>query len=109
MARLAPTTSHSIVGDGTQSSRRCLTVDAAASDVHLAPMSTVAEIEAALPELSPQELHRVEVLLHQLQQRQSTILPKNPRLEALDALQARLALDGQKADAWVAAAKDSRR
>ena len=72
-------------------------------------MSTVAEIEAALPDLSPQELHRVEVLLHQLQQRQSTALPKKPRLEALDALQVRLALDAQKADAWVAAVKDSRR
>ena len=84
-------------------------VDAAAPDVHLAPMSTVAEIEAALPELSPEELRRVEVLLHQLQQRQSTALPKNPRLQALDALQARLALDGQKADAWAAVAKDSRR
>jgi hypothetical protein len=33
----------------------------------------------------------------------------NPRLRALDALQARLALDAGKADAWTAAVQDARR
>ena len=33
----------------------------------------------------------------------------SPRLRALDALQARLALDSGKADAWTAAVRDARR
>ena len=33
----------------------------------------------------------------------------SPRLRALDALQARLALDASKADAWTAAVRDARR
>ncbi len=74
-------------------------------------MSTLAEIEAALPELSAEELRRVEALLHRLQNRpvEAASTLGNPRLKALDALQSRLALDSDKADAWVAVVQEARR
>lgn len=78
---------------------------------HFPRMSTLAEIEAALPELSAEELRRVEALLHRLQNRpvEAASTPGNPRLKALDALQSRLALDSDKADAWVAVVQEARR
>ena len=72
-------------------------------------MSTVAEIEAALPELSAEELRRVEALLHRLQSQPSSERKNNPRIDALNALQVRLGLDEQKTAAWEAVARDSRR
>lgn len=78
---------------------------------HGACMSTVAEIEAALPELSAEELRRVEAVLRRLQSRLSEAASAqgNPRLKALDALQARLTLDSEKVDAWVAVVQEARR
>ena len=74
-------------------------------------MSTLAEIEEALPKLTSGELLRVAAVLRRLQ-REQTASPAskgNPRLRALDALQRRLALDARKADAWVAAVHEARR
>ncbi|HYR58744.1 MAG TPA: hypothetical protein VEO95_08955 [Chthoniobacteraceae bacterium] len=75
-------------------------------------MSTVSEIEAALPTLSPEELRRLEAAVHRVQQRQriaASPAKSNPRLHALDVLQGRLALDARKTEAWIATVKDSRR
>ncbi len=74
-------------------------------------MSTVNEIEAALPTLSPDDLRRVEAAVHRARQQQGTSLAReaHPRLRALDALQARLSLDDRKADAWIARVRDARR
>ena len=74
-------------------------------------MSTLAEIEAALPELSAEELRRVEAVLRRLQSRlsETASVQGNPRLKALDALQARLTLDSEKVDAWVAVVQEARR
>ncbi len=72
-------------------------------------MSTVAEIEAILPELSAEDLRRVEAALRRLQGKgDADVVPRNPQLRALDALQARLGLDQEKAAAWVATVHDSR-
>ena len=86
-------------------------VDAAPQARHGAGMSTLAEIEEALPKLTSGELLRVEAVLRRIQREQgaSPALKGNPRLRALDALQARLALDSRKADAWVAAVHEARR
>ena len=74
-------------------------------------MSTLAEIEEALPKLTSEELLRVEAALRRIQRGQAASpAPKgNPRLQALDTLQARLALDAHKAGAWVAAVREARR
>ena len=74
-------------------------------------MSTLAEIEEALPKLTGEELLRVEEMLHRIQRGKadSPTAKGNPRLQALDALQSRLALDAHKADAWVSAVREARR
>ncbi len=74
-------------------------------------MSTLAEIEEALPKLTGEELLRVEAMLHRIQREKTdTQAAKgNPRLQALDALQSRLGLDAHKADAWAAAVREARR
>ncbi len=72
-------------------------------------MSTLAEIEEALPKLTKEELLRVEALLRRIQRGQAAAPKGNPRLQALDTLQARLALDAHKVEAWVAAVREARR
>ena len=74
-------------------------------------MSTITEIEEALPEHSAEELRRVETVLRRLQSRlvEAASTAGNPRLRALDALQSRLGLDSDKADAWVAVVQEARR
>jgi hypothetical protein len=74
-------------------------------------MSTVTEIEAALPTLSAEELRRIEAAVHRVQRQQTAAsqAKSNPRLRALDALQARLALDAHKAETWIAKVQDARR
>ena len=78
---------------------------------HFPRMSTITEIEEALPELSAEELRRVETVIRRLQSRlvEAASTAGNPRLRALDALQSRLALDSDKADAWVAVVQEARR
>jgi len=54
----------------------------------------VNEIEAALAALSADDLRRIEACVHRAQRQQGTTpAAENPRLRALDTLQARLALD----------------
>jgi hypothetical protein len=74
-------------------------------------MSTVNEIEAALSALSADDLRRIEAAVHRAQRQQDTSLgaKANPRLRALDTLEARLALDDQKANDWIAKVRDARR
>lgn len=74
-------------------------------------MSTVTEIEAALPTLSSDDLRRIEAAVHRAQRQQGTTstAKSNPRLRALDALQARLRLDARKAETWIAKVQDARR
>ena len=75
-------------------------------------MSTLAEIEAALPELTAQELRQVERLLRSVQSvpRPLTELRTgNPRLAAFEALQKRLGLDEAKARAWQENVREARR
>lgn len=72
-------------------------------------MSTLAEIEEALPKLTKEELLRVVALLRRIQRGQAAAREGNPRLQALDTLQARLSLDAQKAEAWAAAVHEARR
>jgi hypothetical protein len=74
-------------------------------------MNTVTEIEAALPTLSPEDLRRVEAAVHRAQRLQAapSTAKSNPRLRALDTLQARLALDARKAETWIAKVQHARR
>lgn len=74
-------------------------------------MSTVTEIEAALPTLSSEDLRRIGAAVHRAQQQQGTTstAKSNPRLRALDTLQTRLALDAHKAETWIAKVQDARR
>ena len=74
-------------------------------------MSTVTEIEAALPALSVEELRRVEEAVHRTQEQKARPDPAEVerRLRALDALQKSLALDDRKAAEWIATVRDSRR
>ena len=74
-------------------------------------MSTVTEIEAALPTLSSEDLRLVEAAVHRAQRQQGTTsaTKSNPRLRALDVLQTRLALDARKAETWIAEVQDARR
>jgi hypothetical protein len=69
-------------------------------------MSTVAEIEEALPGLTFQDLDRVEAALRRA--RASKAVASNPRLVALENLQRRLALDDHKVAQWKAAIQDAR-
>lgn len=73
-------------------------------------MSTVNEIEAALPALSPDDLRRIEAAVHRAQREQAGTLEAqvNPRLRALDTLQTRLALDDRMAKDWIARVRDAR-
>ncbi len=50
---------------------------------HVCPMSTVAEIEAALPELSSKDLQRVEATLRRLQTQRAGGQPPFDDLDAL--------------------------
>ena len=61
---------------------------------------------AALPDLDQRV---ADFLRGQAEQLATQAGADNPRLRALDALQARLALDASKADAWTAAVRDARR
>ena len=74
-------------------------------------MSTVTEIEAALPALSAGELRRVEEAVHRAQEQKARPDPAEVerRLRALDALQKSLALDDRKPAEWIATVRDSRR
>ena len=74
-------------------------------------MSTVTEIEAALPALSTGELRRVEEAVHRAQEQKARPDPAEVerRLRALDALQKSLALDDRKVAEWIATVRDSRR
>ena len=74
-------------------------------------MSTVTEIEAALPALSAEDLRRVEEAVHRVQEQNTKPNPAEVerRLRALDALQKSLALDDRKAAEWIATVRDSRR
>jgi vacuolar-type H+-ATPase subunit E/Vma4 len=74
-------------------------------------MSTVTEIEAALPTLSAEELRHVEKAVHRTQQQQSKPDPAEVerRLQAFRALQKSLALDSRKVAEWIATVRDSRR
>ena len=74
-------------------------------------MSTVTEIEAALPTLSVEELRHVEKAVHRAQEQKAKPDPAEVerRLRALDALQKSLALDDRKVAEWIAIVRDSRR
>jgi len=74
-------------------------------------MSTVTESEAALTGLSSEDLRRVEAAVPRAQRQEETTskAKSNPRLRALDGLQARLALDARKAETWFAKVQDARR
>ena len=61
---------------------------------------------AALPDLDQRV---ADFLRGQAEQLAAPTGSDNPRLRALDALQVRLALDANKADAWTAAVQDARR
>jgi len=70
----------------------------------------VNEIEAALAALSADDLRRIEACVHRAQRQQGTTpAAENPRLRALDTLQARLALDDRKAKDRIAKVRDARR
>ena len=74
-------------------------------------MSTVTEIEAALPALSVEELRLVEEAVHRTQDQKARPDPAEVerRLRALDALQNSLALDDRKVAEWIATVRESRR
>ena len=74
-------------------------------------MSTVTEIEAALPALSAEDLRRVEEAVHRVQEQNTKPNPAEVerRLQAFRALQKSLALDDRKVAAWIAMVRDSRR
>ena len=61
---------------------------------------------AALPDLGQRV---ADFLRGQAEQLAARARADSPRLRALDELQARLALDASKADAWTAAVRDARR
>jgi hypothetical protein len=64
-----------------------------------------------LPALSADDLRRIEAAVHRAQRQQGTAhgAEINPRLRALDTLQARLALDDRKPKDWIAKVQDARR
>ncbi|MEO6787277.1 MAG: hypothetical protein ABI318_14185 [Chthoniobacteraceae bacterium] len=74
-------------------------------------MSTVTEIEAALPALSAEDLRRVEEAVHRVQEQNAKPNPAEAerRLQAFRALQKSLALDDRKVAEWIAMVRDSRR
>ena len=74
-------------------------------------MSTVTEIEAALPALSAEDLRRVEEAVHRVQEQKTKPNPAEVerRLNAFRALQKSLALDDRKVAEWIAMVRDSRR
>jgi hypothetical protein len=72
-------------------------------------MSTVAEIEEALPLLTSEDLDRVEAALQRARASQGKTAAANPRLEAFYALKDSLALTDESVAEWKAAIQDSRR
>ena len=70
-------------------------------------MSTLAEIEAAVESLPRPEQ---EVLYAHLTMRlETSSVPRDSRLAALDSLQAHLGLDARKSVEWQAAVREARR
>ena len=74
-------------------------------------MSTLAEIQSALPRLTLAELRHVEEEVHRLQTRDAgrIVQSENARVAALDALQASLRLDAHRAAEWTQVIRAARR
>jgi hypothetical protein len=72
-------------------------------------MSSVAEIEAALPALTLEGLRQLECALRRIQSERVQSPAANPRLAAFDALQRSLALDDEKARGWEQSIREARR